>query len=54
LLCTGWQLLLDGHYAAAGVPCRLISELSDYIWAASLDDTIAHKLIDNREVRVGG
>ena len=53
LLWTGWQLLLNGHYAAAGVPCRLISELIDYIWAASLDEAVAQKLLTNQQVRVG-
>jgi len=53
LLWTGWQQLLSGHYAAAAVPCRQISELNDFIWASALDEAVARKLMTNEEVRVG-
>jgi hypothetical protein len=51
LLWTGWQQVLNGHYAAAGVPCRTISELTDNALAAALDDRVAETLLTNGEVR---
>src|SRR4051812_29228327 len=34
LLEAGWEAMLDGRYAAAAHPVRLISELADYVPAA--------------------
>jgi hypothetical protein len=34
LLRGGWNALLDGHYATAAQPTRLIAEANDYIMAA--------------------
>jgi hypothetical protein len=53
LLSAGWEAMLDGHYAAAAVPLRLASELSDYVPAAGVDDRIAARMLNDDKVQVG-
>lgn len=52
LLEQGWEAMLDGRYAAAAHPVRLISELADYVPAAGVDEIIADRLLSDDKVRV--
>jgi hypothetical protein len=53
LLTAGWETTLDGYYAAAAVPSRLTSELSDYVPAAGVDERIAERILNDDKVQVG-
>jgi hypothetical protein len=52
LLWSGWCLLLSGHYASAAHMSRSISELCNYIPAASKSPEGTKKLLNGQEWRV--